>query len=264
VARAAAVVREAHFVGDLEEMDDLHCGHEENDIDRAIDERADGFAQGAEVERKTPLIHGNLGERGAALDELRQELRVAGAVLLNGDAHVAQAVAVSAVENCDDLAPRGRFGRDGVRRNVQFAESGLRFYAPAGDLHLAECGQDGIAIELRFEDVHYVANAHARKEEDEIEVAGEKIPAEVETGGVGLERDLAHRGHDDRISVIGADELFDLARATRLEREDAESVEAGVRHECSGPFASANSLRRRGRRDLDAANSYCLNGLESL
>jgi len=125
----------------------------------------------------------------------------------------------------------GAFGDPRVKTNIHAKEIllGMRFrmdlYAnvrPVRLLDSALCPLKGVEPK----DVDFVvlrentegAYTDAGQEYDKVEVAGDKIVSEIEDKLVRIEADFAHCRHDQRVATIGANQLFDLLRATRLER----------------------------------------------
>ena len=71
------------------------------------------------------------------------------------------------------------------------------------------------------------ARADAGHEDDGVEFAGEQALGEIQRGVIVLERNLAHRGRDDRDAAAALDHRRDLGRHPALERDDAQPAEAG-------------------------------------
>ena len=119
--------------------------------------------------------------------------------------------------------------------NLQFTQGGAWLGAAGCDIYLAQGFEERLRIALGFDDLNHGTDTDAGHKDDEVELSGNQICSEVQHELVGVETDFAHRGHNERITPVRADELFNLLRATRLERENPQSIEVRMRHATSNP-----------------------------
>lgn len=227
---AAKIVRQAHLLCDAEEVDDLHGGHEEYDIDVAIDDGEDAFAQRSEVERESPLVDGNLDDGGGADGELCDEIWIGCAVLLHGNAHRSEFVAEGRLDRLQKFAPGAGLECGRGDGDIELAEGGLGLDAADCNFGCAQGGEKVFAIKVRRDDFHHRSDTDAGHEEDQVETSFEEVCGEFEARLVGFERDLAHGGHYEGLTVIGADELCNFPGSSRFVGKNAEPVETGVWH----------------------------------
>ena len=71
------------------------------------------------------------------------------------------------------------------------------------------------------------ARADPGHEDDSVELAGEQALGEIQRSVIVLERNLAHRRRDNRDAAAPLDHGRDFRRHPALERDDAQSGEAG-------------------------------------
>ena len=71
------------------------------------------------------------------------------------------------------------------------------------------------------------ARADAGHEDDSLELTGEQALGEVQCRVIVFEGNLAHRRRDNRDAAAPLDHRGDLGRHPALERDDAQSGEAG-------------------------------------
>ena len=65
-----------HPFGDLEEVNDLNCRHEEDHVDLPVDDLLDAIAERLKVQRQRPLVDGHLGQRECAEAQLGEQFGV--------------------------------------------------------------------------------------------------------------------------------------------------------------------------------------------
>src|ERR1700692_4805013 len=76
-----------HSSSDLKQMYDLDGGGKQHNIRIVARDAENAFAQRLDVLWKGPLVKGNSGYAKAVFGESKQELRIGGGVLLDGNAH---------------------------------------------------------------------------------------------------------------------------------------------------------------------------------
>ena len=69
------------------------------------------------------------------------------------------------------------------------------------------------------------ASADACEEDHHVEFAAKQPLGEIERFGIVFDGSLAHRGRDERLATLAADQLGDLGGAAAFERHDAQTIE---------------------------------------
>src|SRR6185437_11305376 len=199
-----------HLLRHHHQMNDLHGGGEQDDIDVRVCDAVHTFAQRLKVVRQRPLVDGDLDDCAGALSEFSEEFGVGGAVFLDGDAKGLQFLAEGAVHGCEDLMPGAWLRRGGRGLHLQLAKNLFGFGAAGDNAGASQCVEELLAVEFGFDGFEQRAHANAGEEEDYIDFAGEQLRRKVERLLVGVELDFAHRRHDEGLAAVSADELLDF------------------------------------------------------
>lgn len=219
----ADLLGDAFLLGDAEEVDELHGGGEEDDVDLAGDEAGGGLAEGGGVFGEVPAVDADGGDGAALNAKAVDEVRIGFAVFLEGEAGFG-----AGSHGFEEFAPGVGLGDLDVGNEAEFADGGGGFGAADDEGEATEgvfqvgfgvAGEDGFPEE---------AEADAGEEDDGIEVAGEEAGGEEEGFVVLLEIDLAHGGGDEGFAGLFADEGGHFLGAAGFEREDAEAVEGHI------------------------------------
>jgi hypothetical protein len=215
-------------------MNRLYRGHEQHYIHIAVHDGQHGLTQRRKIERQSPLVDRHLDHGLGAHREFGNQFRIGSAVLLHRDPHTGKLRAEGPINHLDHLAPGTRLAGHRSDRHGEVAQRCLRFHAAHHNLGAAQCRKNRLSVVVRGDDVHHGPDADAGQEEQQIEPAGQQVRRELQAGCVRFERYLAHGGHNKWLTVVGADQPFNLPGPARLQRENAQPVETCVWHKLLG------------------------------
>src|SRR5258708_11839399 len=173
------------------QMRNLPRIHEEHNIDVPVCESEDSLAQWLNILRQRPLIDEKARDGDAFLGERREQFRIGGAVLLNGNVHALERGANLCLESRHQRAPCERLGCDYGDWDSKLTERGGGFWPTGRNFDGSKRREEFLAVIVLGNNFDEGADADSGGEDDQVECASHQGLCIFENRLIGFERNLA-------------------------------------------------------------------------
>src|ERR1700722_8445096 len=254
-ARESALDGVADTLGlrELDYVSDLIRAGENRDVHRAGRDRVQRRTQWSAIGRQRPSVDRNYRNARASRLKPRGQFVIGDAVFLHRDSFTLQIDLRR--ERTHHFAPGIRLWHDDRRLEAEIAYRTNRFRPARDGYDLGQRRDERRTLVSCLHRGEQRARADAGHEDYSVELATEQAVGEIQRSVIVLERNLAHRRRDNRDAAAPFDHGRDFSRHPALERDDAQSGEAGrdvrgiglcLRVHRERPIAASSILPREG------------------
>ena len=228
----AKPINDLQLLGHPQHVDNLMSARQQQHVSLTRGQRLDILLQRSGVLRQFPAVNSERFHDRPARLQAGNQRGVADTVLLQTNDLVGNRNL--SVNRLQQFSPSIRLGNAVRRREPVLPHGGGRFWTATDRDHVGQRIEETLFVHVAFDRLDQIAKPDAGHQDHDADMPRHHPVGEINRSAIRLDRHLAHRRADVRVTTDPLDQAVHVSGATTLERGDSESFEVrvGLRHRC--------------------------------